>query len=242
MKALTTISSVVLLLLTGNNVMADMKMNDNPVTTMLYAQGIEYRDGIGNSNGGDQVVWDDVRLRIGRDLNKIELRSNGEASDGKVESANASLLYSRAVLPYWDLQIGWRHDFKPEPERDWFTVGLSGIAPYEFHSDLFLSVGKSGRLDLELEFERDYLITQRWVIAPRIEANLSSKDDFETGVGKGLTELELGLRLRYRISKKFAPYLGLNWIGHFGNTADLIELEGEETRRWQWSAGFTGWY
>lgn len=225
-----------------SNAFADMNMNDNPITTLLYVQSFEYRDNTGSHNTENSLVWDDARLRIGRDINKLELRSSGAVSDGRVESGRVALLYSRAVSRYWDLQAGWRHDFRPEPQRDWFTVGLSGLAPYMFHSDILLSVGRSGRVELDLEFERDYLITQRWVIAPKIEAKLSSQDDPETETGKGLSELELGLRLRYRISKKFSPYIGINWSGSFGDTADYIQSNGEDSKAWQWVIGFTGWY
>jgi len=221
---------------------ADMSMNDDPVTTRLYVQRLEYRDGIGSGNGDDSFIWDDAQIRIGRDLNKVVLRSSGAVEDGTVEEGRIGLLYSRAVLPYWDLQLGWRHDFKPEPQRDWFSIGLAGIAPYEFDSDIFASIGRSGRVELDLEFERELLLTQRWVIAPAIEANWSSKDDPEVGTGSGLTELELGLRVRYRINKNLAPYAGIAWTGLFGDTADFAKLEDQDTRAWQWTIGIKAWY
>jgi len=221
---------------------AGMEMNDNPVTTLVYVQQFEYRDGIGGNNGEGGLVWDDARLRIGTDLNKIELRSSGERADNETESANVQLFYSRALWSFWDFQIGWTRDIRPKPQRDWLTFGFTGIAPYEMHGDVFLSVGRNGRTALELEFEKDFLITQRWIIAPLIEADFSSKDDPEVGIGSGLTELELGLRLRYRISKKIAPYAGISWRGLYGDTADFAEAEGEDPKVWQWVVGFTGWF
>ena len=51
----------------------------------------------------------------------------------------------------------------------------------------------------------------------------------ELGIGSGVNELSLGLRLRYEYSRRFAPYLGFEWEGAFGDTADLLEAAGEET-------------
>ncbi|AOW75539.1 hypothetical protein A3Q34_00765 [Colwellia sp. PAMC 20917] len=46
------------------------------------------------------------------------------------------------------------------------------------------------------------------------------------GIGSGLSSAELGLRLRYEFSKRFAPYIGLKFNQGFGKTADYLIAEG----------------
>ena len=57
------------------------------------------------------------------------------------------------------------------------------------------------------------------------------------GIGSGLSDMELGLRLRYEIRREFAPYIGVNWTQKIGRTADFAKDEGEETSDVQLVAG-----
>jgi len=72
--------------------------------------------------------------------------------------------------------------------------------------------------------------------------NLHSEDDESTGVGSGVSDLELGLRLRYEIRREFAPYIGVNWTKLFGNTADFARDEGEDTDDVQFVMGVRAWF
>ncbi len=72
--------------------------------------------------------------------------------------------------------------------------------------------------------------------------NLYSKDDEAVGIGSGLSDMELGLRLRYEIRREFAPYIGVNWTGKFGQTADFARDEGEDTSDVQIVAGIRAWF
>jgi len=73
----------------------------------------------------------------------------------------------------------------------------------------------AGRLELEYEL----LLTQRLILQPRAETNIALRDVKELGIGSGVRDAELGLRLRYEIRREFAPYLGLVWTSKFGETA-----------------------
>ena len=70
---------------------------------------------------------------------------------------------------------------------------------------------------MRLSTERDFLLTQRLVLQPEIELNAYTDDDVERGIGAGVSDAEFGLRLRYEISREFAPYLGILWT--WGKTA-----------------------
>ena len=54
-------------------------------------------------------------------------------------------------------------------------------------------------------------------------------DDKEIGIGAGLTDIELGLRISYDlIERDFAPYIGVHYERKFGKTADrkIVNSEG----------------
>jgi copper resistance protein B len=57
-----------------------------------------------------------------------------------------------------------------------------------------------------------------------------------------LSELELGLRLRYEFKRELAPYIGIAWHRKYGDTADLAEQAGEETEEAQLLLGVRFWY
>src|SRR3546814_17254550 len=66
---------------------------------------------------------------------------------------------------------------------------------------------------------------QRLVLQPRVELNLSAQDVPENRLGSGLTNAELGLRLRYEITRQFAPYLGVSYDAKTGRTAHFPRAE-----------------
>ena len=68
------------------------------------------------------------------------------------------------------------------------------------------------------------------------------RHDVATGIGSGLSELELGLRLRYEIRREIAPYVGVEWAGRFGDTADLASEEREDVRETRFVAGIRLWF
>ncbi len=121
-------------------------------------------------------------------------------------------------------------------------LGFEGLAPYFFEVDASIFIGENGRSAARLEAEYELMFTQRLVLSPEIEINLSGKEDPELGSGTGLTDVEAGLRLRYEIWREFAPYIGVNWTGKFGQTADYAKAAGEETSETQFVAGVRFWF
>jgi copper resistance protein B len=186
-------------------------------------------------------VWD-ADAWVGRDLHKLWMKTEGEYTDGATEGAFGEFLYSRAIAPYWDLQAGWRHDFRPRPARDWFALGLKGLAPYWFEVDATLYAGGNGGIAGRLDAEYELLFTQRLILAPELELSVYGQDDPSRGIGSGVSDLELGLRLRYEIRREIAPYVGINWEKKFGRTADFARDEGEPTDDLQFVAGIRAWF
>jgi len=210
---------------------------DDPLLTKVMVDQFESRD----SEGPNPTVLD-AQMWIGKDLNKFWLKTEVEQVDGETEEAKVQALYSRAIAPYWDLQTGLRRDYRPEPGRDWFVLGLEGLAPYFFEIDAAVFIGENGRSAARLEAEYELLFTQRLILSPEIEMNFYGKDDPELGIGSGLADMEAGLRLRYEISREFAPYIGVNWTRKFGRTADFARAAGEETQDTQLVAGLRFWF
>ena len=103
-------------------------------------------------------------------------------------------------------------------------------------------VGDSGRTALRLSGDYDLLITQRLVLQPEAELNFYGSDDPERLIGSGLSDLEIGLRLRYELSREFAPYLGVSWSKRFGESADLSQAAGAETDELSLVAGLRVWF
>lgn len=233
MERLTTIAALMLL----TPLPALGAGNDDPLLASLMFDQLEYRD----TAGHNPMVWG-VQGWVGKDLNKLWLKTEGERAEGVSEEVELQLLYGRAITPYWDLLLGWRHDNLPRPVRDWAIVTLQGLAPYWIETDASLFLGESGHSAIRFEVEYELMLTQKWVLSPEIELNLYGKSDSERGVGSGLSDAEIGLRLRYEIRREFAPYIGVNWEKLFGDTADLARDEGEKTEQGQWVIGIRAWF
>lgn len=225
--------TIALLFTTNTIAMAE----HDPLLTMLKIDQLEVSD-IGDNNN---LIWD-TDAWIGRDLSKLWLKTEGEREDNDIAEAEIQLLYSKAIAPYWDIQIGWRHDIKPKPNRDWLVLGVQGVARYFFETDIALFVGEDGIVGLRTEWEYELLLTQKWVLTPEVEANFFSKNDREVAIGSGLSDIEAGLRLRYEVRREFAPYIGIEWVKSFGEAADFAHEEGQRRSDTKWVAGIRFWF
>jgi copper resistance protein B len=212
-------------------------MEDDPLTSRVTIDKLELR----STSGPDPIVLD-VGAWIGYDLHKLLAKAEIEHVDGGTEEAELQLLYSRAVAAFWDFQVGWRHDFRPKPERDFLVLGIAGLAPYMLEVDTALFLGESGQMGIRLDAEYEYLFTQRLALVPEVEVNAHGKSDEAVGVGSGLSDMTLGLRLRYEVRRELAPYVGINWTRKLGSTADLASVEGEQTSDVQIVAGLRAWF
>ncbi len=178
-------------------------------------------------SGGGGYRWEG-EASFGGDINRFYLKSEGEGSRRQgLEAAEVQALYSRAIGPYFNLQAGVRQDFRPSPGRTYATVGFEGLAPYLFEISGAAFLSTKGEVLGRLEGYEDYRITQRLILQPRAELNLSAQNVPELGLGSGVTNLELGLRLRYELTRQVAPYIGVSYDRKFGGTADFAKARGE---------------
>lgn len=180
---------------------------------------------------------------LGGDRDRAMLKYEGEGDfGGSLESAELQALYTRALDPWWNLAAGVRHDFRPGPQRTYGVLGVEGLAPYWFHASAAAFLSDKGDAHLRAEASHDIRLTQRAILQPRIEANLALQDVPELGLGAGLSDVELGLRLRYELRREFAPYLGVEWTRKFGATARFARAAGEDPSSVALVAGVRMWF
>lgn len=177
--------------------------------------------------GADGYLWD-LQGYVGGPTSKLWLKSEGEGAFGESsEHAEVQGLWSRAVAPFWDLQLGLRQDLAG-PETSHAVIGMQGLAPYMFEVDAALFVSHRGHVTARLEAELDQRVTRHLILQPRVEASLSAQDIAQLGIGAGLDQIELGLRLRYEFTRDFAPYVGVEQSWRTGAGARYARLAGED--------------
>lgn len=185
-------------------------MNDDPIRATLTADRFETHIG-----QWDTVVWD-VSAYIGNDLNRAYVYTEGSADSDASESQN-ELVYSRAVAPFWDIQVGAEIDHAENETVGWGIIALQGLVPYYFETRTRIMISDRA-LGINVEAEYEALLTQKLILTPRIEAEAYSDDVPKIGLGAGLSSLEAGVRLRYEMIREFAPYIGISYDATFGNT------------------------
>ena len=185
----------------------------------------------------------DLQAWYGTTYDRLVIKAEGDIADGTLEESSTDLLWGHALNAYFDTQLGLRFDqYNEGKDRQWLALGLQGLAPYWFELDVTAYVGDNGRTALAAEAEYELLLTQRLILQPRAELNLYGKDDPDNGLGSGLSDLALGVRLRYEFSRQFAPYIGVEWTSTYGDTADYRRAAGDDRSDTQIVAGLRFWF
>lgn len=189
----------------------------------------------------DNTLWD-LQAGYGVDYHAFRLKTEGELDDGIDEYAELQLLYSRAWTAYFDLQFGIRFADFDGGEVTAAVVGVEGMAPYRVEIDAAAFVSEDGDLSMRAEFERDILLQRHWILQPRAEINIAFQDVPQIRIGDGVSDIVFGLRLRYEVNRKFAPYVGAEWARSFGDTADFIRALGLDSNTTTVLAGVRFWF
>jgi len=193
-------------------------------------------------DGRDGYLFD-AQAWYGGDIDKLWLKSEVEGNWGEqLEHAEVQALWSHAIGPWFDLQAGVRFDPQPGPNRTYLVLGMEGLAPYWWEVEGAVFLSNKGELTARAEAEYDLRITQKLILQPRAEINLSAQGIEELGIGAGLSEGSLGLRLRYQISPLVAPYIGVEYERAFGNTRDFRRAEGDDPSALNFLVGLRAWF
>lgn len=198
----------------------------------------------GRTNGPDNEFRWDGEGWIGTDMNKLWFKSEGFVEHGKMTDGDQEVLYDRPIpyLRYFDFQVGVRYDLDSDPGRTWGAIGIEGLAPYFFEFAPTFYFSNRGYFAGRVQSSYDILITNRLIAQPQMELNFYSKSNPSRGIGSGLAELDTGLRIRYDITRKFAPYIGFAYSQAFGETASFTREEGGIVHDPRFVYGVRVWY
>lgn len=217
-----------------------VSMHDNEPFFQVIGDRLEHR-----SDGDKQIALWDLDAWYGGDYNKFYVESEGKWNTDKDEPETVSMeaFWNHTIRSFWDTQLGIRHDIlKDKEDRSFLAAGVQGMAPYIFEVDATAYLSEDGDPSAIFEVERDFYFTQRIVVQPRFETEFAFTDVPEYNIGAGFTGVETGLRVRYEISRKFAPYIGVSYEQSLGETEDMLEAAGEDTSSTAFVAGLKFWF
>lgn len=170
--------------------------------------------------------------------NQLVFKAEGEAARGGLRESKTQVLWGHSAATFWDSLLGVRFDHgKDIAKRQWLVLGVQGLAPDWFDVDLAAYVASSGRAAFELDMGYEIPLARRVYLRPSVEMDFHSRNDERWGIGSGLSEATAGVRLRYQLTRELAPYLGVEWQGKFGKTADYARQDGERTHETRLVAG-----
>jgi copper resistance protein B len=212
-------------------------INDQKIEFHAILEQLENRTtGSSNNFRYEGLAW------AGTDYDKLFLKFEGtRRNDGNYGDGINEVLYSRAISTYFDLQTGIRVDLDNGSQRTWFAFGIQGLAIQWFTVEATAYVSSGGHFAAKLNASYDIPITNRLFLQPQVELNMYTKDDPGRGVGSGLGDLDAGLRLRYEITRKFAPYVGVAYNKAFGPTATFARREGSPVSDLRFVIGIRVW-
>lgn len=174
-------------------------MDEDPVITMLLVDRLE----ASREDGAALGSWD-ARVWIGTDHSRWQLRSEGHgAAAGRPVDATWEATWLRPVSPWMQMALGVVRDGSGAAGRSGVSAGVQGVLPWRVNLQTALWVVEGGHAALRLELEQDWLLTQRWIVQPRIESRLWTD---------GQRSADVGLRVRYEIRRELAPYVGITRI------------------------------
>jgi copper resistance protein B len=215
----------------------DMGHGEDPAPTIF--QNIRIEGDYAPTKEG-LFTWD-VDGWIGGDTERIWLRAEGEVEDGIVGDAEAQIYYGWNVDPFWDVLVGVRQDFEPE-STTYLAASIVGLAKYDFETEGTIFLSDRGDLSARFSQSFDILLTQRLIAQPYAQLDVYAQDLPELNIGAGLSEVEVGLQLRYEITRKFAPYIDAVWQRKVGESSGLARAAGEDAEQSSIRFGLRVWF
>lgn len=184
---------------------------------------------------------------IGGDYHRVYLGVDAEQpTRGREVDLRGDVNYGRLVSPFWSALVGVRVESRrgevgPLRTRGLLHLGMEGLAPGWFTLEPSLYVSPKGQVSARVAGTTDFLLTQRLIVQPRAELHAVVQRVPEFLYAPGLTDAELGIRLRYEFRRDLAPYVGLSWFRRTGGSAGLARAAGESDRAAGLVAGVRVW-
>jgi copper resistance protein B len=217
-------------------------VDDNALKSFLLFDLLEFQ----HAPKVEAARWD-ILGWYGGDTERIWFKSEGRYNGVlRAGEMDVQFLYGRLISPFVDFQAGFRWEQQLSRDnnlgRPQAVLGVQGLVPYGLELDAAIFVSQLGDLSTRVTLAQDFLLTQRLILQPRVELNAALQSAVEYGVGAGLNDIEISLRLRYEIIREFAPYIGVSLLQSFGETASLRSAAGENSSIFQLVAGFRMWF
>jgi len=209
----------------------------------VLADQTEYRV---NNHGNNSLRYDTQAWR-GTNYHKLWLKLEGsDELTTRAGNMELQVLDSRSIDSFWEFQMGVRYDRVYSPsitrQRLLAVIGFQGLAPYWFDVEPALFISDKGDVSARVRATYDLLLTQKLILRPRLEINAAMRGSSQFDVGQGLNDVQLGLRLRYEITRKFAPYIGIAKQQQFGATANLLRAAGGASNNISLMTGLRWWF
>ncbi|MGE8115521.1 copper resistance protein B [Pseudomonas sp. NPDC086566] len=208
------------------------QVHDRAVNWAVIVDQLEYQ----SFESSSALKWN-ATAWIGGDIDRMWLRTEGERQQGNTHKGELQALWGHAISPWWELVGGLRQDFKPASGQTWAAFGIQGTPLYGLELEATAYAGERQQSALRLEAAYAILLTNRWILEPNLEANFYGRNDAGREQGAGLADSEVGLRLRYEISRGFAPYVGVSFERLHGNRASQAREDGEDLGQTRLVAG-----
>jgi len=237
MRAFPILTAALNLLVTLSPQFVYAEMNDEPLLLFIGVDELEVRDG----DTEHLVAWD-ADAWFGTTRDRLIVRSEGEIEHGETGEFETVLGYSRAVSPYWNMNLGWHGDWQLNSARHWGMIELEGIAPGFIDTRLSLLASSGGRYSVRASTEIEWWLTHRWQLVPGLKIDWYSDKDPGNELGSGFANLDASLRLKYQLSPRLLPYAGVQLSRWIGNSADLARLDGRRPRSLSVVAGLSFWF
>lgn len=221
-----------------NSTLPGYEMADKLSIPKVLVDELEFASG----NEGQGVGWT-VLVTQGQDDSKLWLRSQGlkNSKDRLDPESSVEALWWRSKSPFWGTLLGVRQDLG-KGATTWLAAGVEGLAPYWFDVQLTGYVGDDGRLGARAKGAYEVRFTNRLILTPQVETNLYSKRSTDRELGSGFSNVELSARLRYEVSRKFAPYVGFVWERALDDTADFRRADRQRPAEHRVVVGLRSWW
>ncbi len=185
---------------------------------------------------GNGLLVSSVESSVGNDENRLFIDAELTKFESAMEQYEASILYSRYIAEFWDLQAGYHHFTKDQPSKqeNFAAIGLMGLAPYFIETKAYLYFGKNNLWSMTLELERELLLTQKLIMQPYMEMDIALHEGSNKAAKAGVDEFSIGVKTHYEINKKIRPFIDVGY--YHDHDQNLL------TNSWRYGGGLAFYF
>jgi copper resistance protein B len=189
---------------------------------------------------GDKNLLLDGALAYGGETDSVIGKLVVGGSVGQtVDQVDGQLLYSRSIAQGFSLEAGVRHEFRAHPRTTYAVAGFAAEPLAGVALESYAFVSQSGQVLGEAKLVYERRLARQITLQPRVAFRFAAQPVREQHLASGFTAAELGLRLRYDLTRAFAPYVGISHKQLLGKSAELGRAGGDVVRSTHLVAGFS---